>query len=199
MITAKMVQELREKTNAGMMDCKKALEEAKGNVAEAEVILRKKGIATASKKAARTTKDGLIASYIHTGGKVGVLLEVNCETDFVAKTDSFKEFVKDIALQVAASKPVCITREQTPADLVAKEREIAKSQVKDKPANIIDKIVDGKMEKYFSGICLLEQAFIKNPDVTIKDYLTKKVQELGENIVIKRFTIYELGQTEAGA
>jgi elongation factor Ts len=189
-----MVQELREKTNVGMMDCKKALEEAKGNMAEAEVILRKKGIATAAKKAGRATKEGLIASYVHTGGKVGVLLEVNCETDFVAKTDQFKELVKDIALQIAASKPICIGRDQVPAAVVEKEREIARAQVKNKPANIIEKIVDGKMEKFYSSTVLLEQAFIKNPDVTIKDHLTSRIQELGENIVVKRFTIFELGQ-----
>ena len=198
-ITAKMVQELRDKTNAGMMDCKRALEEAKGNLAEAEVILRKKGISTAAKKASRAAKEGVIASYIHMGGKLGVLVEINCETDFVAKTDDFREFVKDIALHIAASKPICVSREQVPADILAKERDIARAQVKDKPANIIEKIVDGKVEKYYSTACLLEQAFIKNPDQTIKDYLTAKVAKLGENIVIKRFTIYELGQSDAQA
>ena len=197
MITAKMVQGLREKTNAGLMDCKRALEEAKGDAAAAEVVLRKKGIATAAKKSSRTAKEGSIASYIHLGGKMGVLVEVNCETDFVAKTDAFREFVKDIALHIAASKPVCVSREQVPADIIARERDIAKAQMKDKPAQMIEKIVDGKMEKFYSTACLLEQAFIKNTDVTIKDHLTSKIAELGENIVIKRFTVYELGQNDA--
>jgi elongation factor Ts len=199
MITAKLVQELREKTNVGMMDCKKALEEAKGDLVQAEVVLRKRGIATAAKKSGRATKEGTIASYIHLGGKMGVLVEVNCETDFVAKTDSFREFVKDVALHIAAAKPVCVTREQIPADLIARERDIARAQVKDKPAAIIEKIVDGKIEKFYSTACLLEQAFIKNADVTIKDHLTTKISELGENIVIKRFTVYELGQCESEA
>lgn len=194
-ITAKMVSELRDKTNAGMMDCKKALEEAKGDLAAAEVVLRKRGIATAAKKSGRAAKEGSIASYIHMGGKMGVLVEINCETDFVAKTDSFREFVKDVALHIAAAKPVCVSREQVPADLIARERDIARAQVKDKPAQIIEKIVDGKIEKFYSTACLLEQAFIKNTDVTIKDHLTAKVSELGENIVIKRFTVYELGQS----
>jgi len=189
-----MVQELREKTNAGMMDCKKALEEAKGSLAEAELILRKRGIATAAKKSGRVAKEGAIASYIHTGGKIGVLVEVNCETDFVAKTDAFREFVKDVALHIVASKPICVFREQVSADVVARERDVARAQVKDKPPQILEKIVDGKIEKFYSSACLLEQAFIKNPDITIKDHLTAKIQELGENIVIKRFTVYELGQ-----
>ncbi len=193
-ISAKMVQQLRDKTNAGMMDCKKALEEAKGDMEAAEVVLRKRGIATAAKKSGRVAKEGTIASYIHMGGKMGVLVEVNCETDFVAKTDQFREFVKDIALHIAAAKPLCISREQVPASVLEKERDIARAQVKDKPANIMEKIVEGKIEKFYSTVCLMEQAFIKNSDVTIKDHLTAKVAELGENIVIKRFTVYELGQ-----
>lgn len=196
-ITAKMVQELREKTNAGLMDCKRSLEEANGDLAAAEVVLRKRGIATAAKKSTRATKEGAIASYIHMGGKMGVLIEVNCETDFVAKTDSFRELVKDLTLHIAAAKPGCISREQVSADSLAKERDIARAQVKDKPAAIIEKIVDGKMEKYYSTTCLLEQAFIKNQDITIKDYLTSKIAEVGENITIRRFTIYELGQDAA--
>lgn len=194
-ISAKAVQELRNKTNAGMMDCKKALEEANGDIAAAEVVLRKRGIATAAKKSSRAAKEGTIASYIHMGGKMGVLVEVNCETDFVAKTDAFREFVKDIALHIAAAKPICVGRESVPQDVIEKERDIARAQVKDKPAQIVEKIVEGKMEKFYSTACLLEQAFIKNNDITIKDHLTAKVSELGENIIIKRFTIYELGQT----
>jgi elongation factor Ts len=192
-ITAKMVQELRDKTNAGMMDCKRALEEAHGDLAAAEVVLRKKGIATAAKKSGRATKEGTIASYIHMGGKMGVLVEVNCETDFVAKTDKFREFVKDVALHIAAAKPICISREQIPTEILEKEKDIARAQIKDKPPQILEKIVEGKIEKYYSTACLLEQAFIKNTDITIKDLITSKVQELGENIVVKRFTIYELG------
>ncbi|MCC7519753.1 MAG: translation elongation factor Ts [Verrucomicrobiae bacterium] len=197
MITAKLVQQLREKTNAGMMDCKKALEETQGDLAAAEVALRKRGIATAAKKAGRVAKDGAIASYIHLGGKMGVLLEINCETDFVAKTDKFRDFVKDIALHIAAAKPICVTREEVPAALVAKEKDIARAQVKDKPPQIVEKIVEGKLDKYYSTVCLLEQAFIKDPDKTMKDLLTAKIAELGENIVIKRFVIYELGQSDA--
>ncbi len=193
-ITAKMVFELRDKTNAGMMDCKKALEEAKGDIAAAEVVLRKRGIATAAKKSSRAAKEGSIASYIHMGGKIGVLLEVNCETDFVAKTDTFRDFVKDIALQIAAVTPICISREQVSAELLEKEREIARAQIKNKPPQVVEKIVEGKVEKYYSKACLMEQAFIKNNDMTIKDYLTSKIAELGENIIIKRFTIYHLGQ-----
>lgn len=198
-ITAKMVAELRDKTNAGMMDCKKALEEAKGDLAGAEIVLRKRGIATAAKKSSRAAKEGAIASYIHMGGKMGVLLEVNCETDFVAKTDAFKEFIKDITLHIAAAKPICVSREQIQSQTLDREREIARAQIKDKPPQIIEKIVEGKIEKYYSTACLLEQAFIKNNDITIKDYLTSKIAELGENIVIKRFTVYHLGQDGDGA
>lgn len=193
-ITAKMVQELRNKTNAGMMDCKRALEEAKGDLADAEVVLRKRGIATAAKKSIRTAKEGAIASYIHMGGKMGVLVEVNCETDFVAKTEAFREFVKDVALHIAASKPVCVSREQLSAKMIAQERDIAHAQVKDRPREIVEKMVDGKMEKFYSTTCLMEQAFIKNTDISIKDHLAVKIAELGENIVIRRFIIYELGQ-----
>ncbi len=193
-ITAKMVQELRNKTNAGMMDCKRALEEAKGDLAAAEVVLRKRGIATAAKKSIRTAKEGAIASYIHMGGKMGVLVEVNCETDFVAKTEAFREFVKDVALHIAASKPICVSREQLSTEMIAQERDIAHAQVKDRPREIVEKMVDGKMEKFYSTTCLMEQAFIKNTDISIKDHLAAKIAELGENIVIRRFIIYELGQ-----
>lgn len=198
-ITAKLVQELREKTNAGMMDCKRALEETRGDLAAAEVVLRKRGIATAAKKAGRAAKEGAIASYIHLGGKMGVLVEVNCETDFVAKTEKFKDFVKDVALHIAAAKPVCVTREEVPPALLEKEKEIARAQIKGKPPQILEKIVEGKMDKYFSTVCLMEQAFIKDPDKTVKDLLTATIAELGENIVIKRFTVYELGQSEGSS
>lgn len=193
-ISASVVKELREKTNAGMMDCKRALTEANGDLAAAEDILRKKGIASAGKKSSRVAKEGAIASYIHLQGKVGVLVEINCETDFVAKNDIFRDFVKDVTLHIAASNPLYVSREQVPEKLILAEREIYAAQVMGKPANIIEKIVDGKVDKFFSTICLLEQPFIKNPDQTIKDLLTSKIAELGENMIIRRFTRYMVGE-----
>ena len=193
-ISPALVKELREKTNAGMMDCKRALAEAAGDLAAAEEILRKKGIASAGKKASREAKEGTIASYIHLQGKVGVLVEINCETDFVAKNEIFRDFVKDVTLHIAASHPLYVSREQVPEKLIQAERDIAAAQVQGKPANIVDKIVDGKMEKFFGTICLLEQAFIKNPDLTISDLLNSKIAELGENMIIRRFTRYMVGE-----
>jgi len=193
-IPASLVKELREKTNAGMMDCKKALVEAAGDLVLAEEILRKKGIASAGKKASREAKEGSIASYIHLQGKVGVLVEINCETDFVAKNDIFRELVKDVTLHIAASHPTYVSRDQVPEKLLASEREIFAAQVVGKPANIVDKIVDGKIDKFFSTICLLEHAFIKNPDITISDLVNSKISELGENIIIRRFTRYMVGE-----
>ena len=193
-IDPQLVKKLREKTNAGMMDCKRALGEAAGNFEKAEQILREKGIASASKKASRATKEGIVASYIHQQGKVGVLVEVNCETDFVAKNQTFRDFVKDITLHIAAAHPLYVSREQVPGNLIEAEREIYKAQVKDKPANVIEKIVDGKLEKFYSTVCLLEQGFIKNPDQTIGDLLKAKITELGENIVVRRFTRYLMGE-----
>src|SRR5205085_3267887 len=193
-IDPKIVKQLREKTNAGMMDCKRALEEASGDLAKAETILRTKGIASASKKASRATKEGIVASYIHLQGKVGVLVEVDCETDFVAKNENFRSFVKDITLHIAAAHPLYVSREDVPATLVEAEREIYKAQVTGKPANVVEKIVDGKLDKFYSTVCLLEQGFIKNPDVAIKDLLSSKIAELGENIVIRRFTRYLVGE-----
>jgi len=193
-ITPSLVKDLREKTNAGMMDCKKALVETDGDIVKAEEYLRKKGIAKADSKSSRVAKEGVVASYIHLQGKVGVLVEINCETDFVAKNEIFREFVKDITLHIAAAHPLYVTREQVPAKLVQTEREIAAAQVVGKPANIVDKIVDGKIDKFFGTICLLEQAFIKNPDLTIKDFVNSKIAELGENIVVRRFTRYMVGE-----
>ena len=193
-IDPKIVKQLREKTNAGMMDCKRALEEAGGDMAKAETILRTKGIASAGKKASRVTKEGIVASYIHLQGKVGVLVEVNCETDFVAKNENFRSFVKDITLHIAAAHPTYVSREDVPATLVEAEREIYKAQVTGKPANVVDKIVSGKLDKYYSEVCLLEQGFVKTPDVTIKDLINSKIAELGENIVIRRFTRYSVGE-----
>lgn len=193
-IDPKVVKQLREKTNAGMMDCKRALEEAAGDLVKAETILRTKGIASASKKASRVTKEGIVASYIHLQGKVGVLVEVNCETDFVAKNENFRSFVKDITLHIAAAHPLYVSRDDVPGKLIEAEREIYKAQVKGKPVNVTEKIVDGKLDKFYSTVCLLEQGFIKNPDVTIKDLLNGKIAELGENIVIRRFTRYLVGE-----
>jgi elongation factor Ts len=193
-IDPQVVKKLREKTNAGMMDCKRALTESGGDLEKAEAILRTKGIASASKKASRATKEGIVAAYIHLQGKVGVLVEVNCETDFVAKNENFRAFVKDITLHIAAAHPLYVTREEVPAGLIASERAIYEAQVKDKPANVMNKIVDGKLEKFYSTVCLLEQGFIKNPDQTIKELVSSKVAELGENIVIRRFTRYLVGE-----
>ncbi|MBV9009450.1 MAG: translation elongation factor Ts [Verrucomicrobia bacterium] len=193
-IDPKLVKELREKTNAGMMDCKRALTEANGDLGRAEQILRTKGIASASKKASRATKEGIVASYIHLQGKVGVLVEVNCETDFVAKNENFRAFVKDITLHIAAAHPLYVSREDVPGALVEAEREIYKAQVKGKPEPVISKIVEGKLEKFYSTVCLLEQGFIKNPDQTIKELVSTKIAELGENIVVRRFTRYLVGE-----
>jgi elongation factor Ts len=176
------------------MECKNALNEADGDLEKAETILRKKGIAKADKKADRQTKEGIVASYIHLAGRVGVLIEVNCETDFVAKNENFRELVKDITLHIAASNPRFLQREDVSAEFIAKEREIAAEQVKGKPANIVEKIVDGKIEKVYSENCLLEQAFIKNPDLTIRELLKSKISELGENLVIRRFVRYAVGE-----
>lgn len=193
-ITSALVKELREKTNAGMMDCKRALEETAGDLEKAETYLRQKGIAGAAKKASRSAKEGIVASYIHMQGKVGVLVEVNCETDFVAKNDIFRDFVKDITLHIAAAHPLYVAREEVPPALLEKEREVYAGQVTGKPANIVEKIVAGKIDKFYSTICLLEQSYIKNPDLTIQDYLKSKIAELGENLVIRRFARYMVGE-----
>ena len=193
-IDAKVVKELRDKTGAGMMDCKVALQEAKGDLAEAEKILRKKGIAVAGKKAGRVANEGCIASYIHHGSKLGVLVEINCETDFVARNDSFRELVKDITQHIAAANPSYVKREDVPANILESEKEIYRAQVKDKPPQAVDKIVAGKLEKFYSTVCLLEQPFVKNPEITVKDHVTAKIAQLGENLVIRRFTRWQLGE-----
>jgi len=193
-ISAKIVMALREKTNAGMMDCKKALKEAEGDLEKAETILRKKGITKAETKGDRQTKEGIISSYIHMAGRIGVLIEVNCETDFVARNEIFQAFVRDISLHIAAASPKFIRREEIPEALIAKEKEIAAEQIKDKPAAIVEKIVQGKIDKIFAEQCLLEQAFIKNPDQTIGDFVKSKIAELGENLVVRRFVRYAVGE-----
>ncbi|MEX0322857.1 MAG: translation elongation factor Ts [Puniceicoccaceae bacterium] len=192
-ISAKMVGELRAKTGAGLMDCKRALAETDGDEAKAIDILRKKGAATAAKKAERTASDGLVESYIHMGGKVGVLVEVNCETDFVAKTDAFKAIVRDIAMHIAAANPICVRREEVPADVLEKEKEIVGAQIKGKPDNIVEKIVAGKIEKYYAENVLLEQPFVKNPDQTIQEMLKEQIAKLGENMVVHRFARFQIG------
>ncbi len=192
-ITAQMVNSLRGQTGAGLLDCKKALTEADGNVEEAITILRKKGAASAAKKADRTTKEGLIESYIHHSGKVGVLIEVNCETDFVARNDGFKAFVKDLCLQISATSPLYVSRDQVPEDEIAKEREIAAAQVQGKPPAAAQKIVDGKLEKHYSTVCLLDQPFVKVPEKTVKELLTEAIAKTGENIQVRRFVRYQLG------
>jgi elongation factor Ts len=188
-----MVNELRGVTGAGLLDCKKALTEANGNIAEATTILRKKLGNKLDKLSTRTTKEGLIHSYIHVGGKVGVLIEVNCETDFVARNDDFRAFVNDICLQIAAANPLYVTRDQVPEADLAKEREIAAASVAGKPPAVVQKIVDGKLENYFSTICLMDQPFVKQNDKSIKELLAAQIAKTGENIIIRRFTRYQLG------
>lgn len=193
-ITAKQVGELRGQTGSGLMDCKKALVESDGDIEKAIMILRKKGMASASKKAGRATSEGLVESYIHLGGKVGVLIEVNCETDFVAKTDDFKGFVKDLCLHIAAVNPVCVSREQVPADLVEKEREIAASQAEGKPPAAVQKIIEGKLNKFYATACMLDQPFVKDSDKSVQDVLSEQISKLGENMVINRFTRFQIGE-----
>jgi elongation factor Ts len=195
-ITAKLVKELRDKTGAGMMDCKNALVEAKGNVDEAVDVLRKKGVAKAEKKAAREVKDGLIHSYIHPGGKLGVLVEVNCETDFVAKTQDFEDFVHNLAMHIAASNPIAIDREGVSENVREHEMQIYKEQAQEsgKPENILEKIATGKMEKFYSENVLMEQAYIRDPEKSIKDFLTEIIAKLGENVSIRRFVRYQIGE-----
>ncbi|MCE0521530.1 MAG: translation elongation factor Ts [Methylacidiphilales bacterium] len=197
-VSPELVKQLRDKTSAGMMDCKKALVEARGDLAQAETILRKKGAASASKKAGREAKEGVIGSYIHIGDKVGVLVEINCETDFVARNESFRAFVKDVTLQVAAATPLYVKRDEVPESLLAVERDVASASVKGKPAAVVDKIIAGKLDKYYSTVCLLEQTFVKDNAKTISDLLNAKIAELGENIVIRRFTRFQVGETLAG-
>lgn len=195
-IDAKMVKELREQTGAGMMDCKKALTEADGNIEKAIKGLREKGIAKAAKRSGRSTSEGLITSYIHAGDKLGVIVEVACETDFVARTDDYKGLARDIAMHIAAAAPLCVERESVDPSLIEKEREIYRQQAlnEGKPEKIIDKIVDGKIEKYMSEIVLMDQAFVKDNDKTISDLIKEKIGVLGENIQIKRFCRFRLGE-----
>jgi elongation factor Ts len=194
-INAALVKKLRDLTGAGMMECKAALTEANGDLEAATTLLRKRGLAQAAKKAGRSTSEGLIGHYIHMGGKIGVLVEVNCESDFVARTDKFQELTKEIAMHIAAANPTYVRREDVPADVVEREREIYKDQVKDKPANVIDKIVEGKMNSYYQQFCLLEQASVRDPNTTIQQLVQDAIRILGENITISRFTRLKVGET----
>jgi elongation factor Ts len=195
-VSASAVRELREKTGAGMMDCKKALTESGGNLDKAVDYLRQKGLAAAAKKADRVAADGAVGAYVHPGGKIGVLLEINCETDFVARTPEFQALLKDIAMQVAAANPRCVRREEVSADEFEKEKLIYRQQALEsgKPAQVVDKIVEGKMEKFYSDVCLLEQAFIKDPDKKVSDIVNEAVARLGEKIQVRRFARYHLGE-----
>ncbi len=190
------VRELRERTGAGIVDCKNALVETKDDIEQAVDLLRKKGLASAAKKVGRVTKEGIIDAYIHPGDRLGVLLEVNCETDFVARTQEFRRFVRDIALHIAASEPMVVNREELSADIIEREREIYRSLVQDmkKPPEILEKIIDGKLEKFYTDVCLMEQPFVKTPEKTVADYLKEHVAKFGENIVIRRFVRFRLGE-----
>jgi elongation factor Ts len=196
-ISAKMVMQLREKTGAGIMDCKGALSECNGDMDKAVDFLRKKGLATAAKRAGRAMTEGIVASYIHTDNKLGVLVEVNCETDFVAKNDDFKEFAKNIAMHIAATNPVGIRPEDVSEEIIAKEKEIYRGQVLEmgKPEKIADKIVEGKLQKYFKENCLMDQAYVRNPDMTVADLLNEMIAKIGENILIKRFVRFKIGES----
>ena len=196
MFTAQDVKTLRERTGAGMMDCKKAMVETDGDMEKAIEILREKGLAAAAKKAGRIAAEGIVESYIHMGGRIGVLVEVNCETDFVAKTDQFKAFVRDIAMQIAASNPQYVTKEEVPAEAIEKEREILRVQAlnEGKPEKIVDKMVEGRIQKYFKEVCLMEQPFVKDPDKTVAQLVNEQVATIGEKISIRRFVRYEMGE-----
>lgn len=201
-ISATLVRDLRERTGVGFMECKTALVEAEGNLEKATTLLREKGLASASKKMGRTASDGLVISYIHGGGKIGVLLELNCETDFVAKTDEFGSLAKDLAMQIAAANPQYVRREEVPAEILEKERGILLAQVKSsgKPEKVIEQIVQGRMAKFFSEVCLQEQPFIKTPDVKVEDRIKEVIAKVGENVVVRRFCRYQLGEkVECGA
>ncbi|WP_206810209.1 translation elongation factor Ts [Paradesulfitobacterium ferrireducens] len=195
-ITAALVKELRERTGAGMMDCKKALAQTDGDMDKAIDFLREKGLAAAAKKEGRVAAEGVVEAYIHGGGRIGVLVEVNCETDFVARGEEFKLFVRDIALQIAAANPQYLNKEDVPAEVLQHERDILRAQAlnEGKPEKIVEKMVEGRIEKYYKEVCLMEQSFIKDPDVTIKDLVLEKTSKIGERIVIRRFTRYEMGE-----
>lgn len=194
-ISASIVKELRDRTNAGMMDCKKALSETGGDIEKAVAWLRQKGLAVAAKRAGRTTSEGTIQTYIHSNNKIGVMVEVNSETDFVAKTDQFIQFAKDIAMHIAATNPVCLTKEEMPQDVLEKEKEIFRNQALEsgKPPNIVEKMIDGRVEKFYKEVCLMEQPYVKDPNITIKDMLNDLIAKLGESINIRRYVRFQVG------
>jgi elongation factor Ts len=194
-ITTAMVKDLRARTNAGVLDCKKALQETQGDMEEAVRVLREKGLAIAAKKSGREAKEGVVASYIHLGGRIGVLLELNCETDFVARTEAFQELAHDLAMQIAAARPLYVQVDDVPPEVVEAEKDIYRKQAEDsgKPPHIIDRIVEGKLSKYYEETCLLLQPFIKDAELTVEQLITDKIAEVGENIVVRRFVRYELG------
>ena len=193
-VTTEQIKKLRDKTNAGFMDCKKALEDTGGDIEKAIAELRKKGIAVAAKRAGKSAKEGLIDAYIHLGGKIGVMVEVNSETDFVARNEMFKQFVKDVAMQIAAANPQYISPEDVPQSVLDGEKDIIASQAKGKPANVIEKMVAGKISKFYEEVCLLEQPFVKDDKLKVKDYLNDIIAKIGENISIRRFVRYQLGE-----
>ena len=196
-ITAAMVKKLRDATGAGMMECKAALTEANGDLEAATTLLRKRGLAAATRKAGRSTSEGLVGHYIHMGGKIGVLVEVNCESDFVARTDKFQELIKELAMHIAAANPTYVRREDVPADVVSREKDIYKDQVKDKPAQVIDKIVEGKLNSFYQQFCLMEQASVRDPNVTIAQLVQDAIRILGENITVTRFVRMKVGEQSA--
>ncbi|MBW2059316.1 MAG: translation elongation factor Ts [Deltaproteobacteria bacterium] len=200
MVDGNLVKELRQRTGAGIMDCKRALEETEGNLEKAIDRLREKGLARAAKRSGRATREGLVGSYIHAGGRIGVLVEVNCETDFVARTVEFQNLVKDTAMQIAAASPTYVERGQVPAEVIEKERQILRTQAVEsgKPEKVIDRIVEGRMEKFFSEVCLLDQPFIRDPDMTFREVLNGVISQVGENISIRRFARFQLGEGQAG-
>lgn len=196
-IAASLVKELRERTGAGMMDCKRALQEASGSLEEAEIVLRKKGVAAAAKKASRATRQGLIGTYVHPGAQLGVMIEVNCETDFVARTDDFQQLVHDLAMQVAAADPRYVRREEVPEEVLAREREIARDRAlaEGKPPKVVERIVDGRLNKFYEEVCLLEQPFIKENTTTVQELIKQLIAKLGENITVARFARFKIGET----
>lgn len=193
---AKLVKELRAKSGAGMMDCKKALVETDGNIEEAMILLREKGLAATNKKSGRVAAEGIVESYIHMGGKIGVLVEINCETDFVAKNEGFRNFVKDVAMHIAAANPLYVTKEEVPMEEIEQEKEILRAQAlnEGKPEKIVDKMVEGRVSKYYKEICLMEQPFVKNPDLTIEDLVKEQIMTIGENVKIRRFARFQMGE-----
>ncbi len=196
MVSASMVKELRERTGVGMMECKKALQETSGNMEKAIEYLRERGLAVAAKKAGRLAAEGIVESYIHAGGKIGVLLEINCETDFVAKTNEFRTFVRDIAMHIAATNPKYLSRVEITGDIIEKEKEILKAQAinEGKPEKIVDKIVEGRIDKFYKDVCLLEQLFVKDTDKTVQEFVTQMIATIGENINIRRFVRFQMGE-----